>query len=151
MWRVLTSVLVVLVLASGCSNDGTEDTELGESLAPTEVALAADEAFRSVPGGYDDCGATVLTSGWPTTTIFNPEVSARCIVNAADSGISAQYATWGRDGVGGIVGTIIRVNGPGDITFIEYGVDADGNVDSADTPCQRLTVESFEPPGCDSN
>jgi hypothetical protein len=83
--------------------------------------------------------------------MFNPEVAAGCNVAAAAAGSPAQYAFWGRDGVGGIAGTIIRVEGPGEITFIEYTVDEDGDSASAETPCQELAIISFEPPGCSVN
>jgi hypothetical protein len=154
MWRFGALVVAVLVAGAGCSDNNPEGAESTspadptESTAPTDAALAAGEAFRVVPGGHDDCGATVLTSGWPTTTAFNSEIAAQCIVAAAVSGDPAQYAVWGRDGRGGIVGTIIRVDGPDMIVFIDFAVDPEGRTDSSDAPCRELASSPFAPPVC---
>ena len=155
MWRGVGAAVVLVALA-GCSGESTEVTQpttgaqRSDSAVPTETALAAGEAFRMVPAGYDDCDDTVLTSGWPTTMPYNSEVSAQCIVDAADAGAPAQYAFWGRDGVGGIVGTIIRVNATNDITFVDFTIDADGITDSFSTSCSELATNPFEPPVCGS-
>lgn len=144
------AALVSLSLLSACSNGGSVDTEPTESLAPTDAALAANERFLEVPNDLLDCGATVLTSGWPTTTVFNPEISSRCILDAAQAKEPAQYAYWGRDGTGGITGVVIRVNELSPITVVEYSVDAAGGLDSAEEPCAALETESLEPPQCAS-
>ncbi len=90
-----------------------------EGTAPTPAALEADTAIRAIPDDYTDCGDTNLSSGWPTTTAFFPEVDAECIMAATDSGEPSQHSFFGRDNQGGINGTILRVNGPGgDITRI---------------------------------
>ncbi len=61
----------------------------------------------------------------------------------------ALYAYYGRDDIGGINGTVLRVNGPDDITMIEYHIGPDGGVDSTETTCSSLRVPSFTPPVCD--
>ncbi len=164
--RLMVLLAAIVVLVAGCGDDATEETEpvdgssaptqaateqtepAATDSAPTQTAMDSNEEFLAVPGGYADCGATILTSGWPTTTAFNPELSSECILDAAGAGDTAQQAFWGRDNVGGIDGTILRVEGPGEITSIAYHVDPDGNVASSQQECSALESISFEPPSC---
>ncbi|NNF11415.1 MAG: hypothetical protein HKN74_14145, partial [Acidimicrobiia bacterium] len=115
------AVFVIGILTLGlasCSTSDTTATTADPSVGTpaTDQALAAAEAFRAVPDGYQDCGHTNLTSGWPTTTIFNAEIGAVCITDAAASGTRSQQSFSGRDNAGGLDGRIVRVEGIEDIT-----------------------------------
>jgi hypothetical protein len=125
----------------------TASTTLDDGMPPSDEALTADEAMRVVPDGYVDCGTVVLTSGWPTTTIFAPDAAA-CILDAADRGRPAQQAFTGRDQTGGMEGWLIRVDGPAGITMVEYRIDADGGTTSAETSCTTLETTPMGPPVC---
>jgi hypothetical protein len=147
------ALLVAAVLMSGCGTDtgASSSTQADDPGVPTEAALAANEIFIvSMPDGYADCGATVLTSGWPTTTAFNPESALTCLNDAIATGTPSQYAYWGRDGTGGITGAIIRVQEDTPIEFIEYSVDAVGTVTSQQRTCSELTSGFQQPPICAS-
>ncbi len=149
--RLGVAALVALaILLTACDDGSSEETEgLGPSEAPTERALEANEDHLRTPTGLVDCGSTVMTSGWPTTTAFNPSVSATCIMDAAEKGEPAQYSYWWRDGSGGLHGVIIRVNGPEDLRAMEYTISADGIVEGVFDPCDALEVVDGEPPFCE--
>jgi hypothetical protein len=168
MRGVYTSALAVMVAAVvlvGCSDtteepDATAGAESSVSVEqtdpllgtpPTAEAEATNNDFILVPVDVLDCGTSILTSGWPTTTVFVAEIEAECILAAAKSGTPAQQTFWGRDDRGGIDGTIIRVDGPGAVTAVDYDIDPEGNLISGDTTCQELSVGSFEPPACLTN
>jgi hypothetical protein len=165
VYRSAAAVMVAAVVLVGCS-DTTEETDATagaeSSVAveqtdpllgtpPSAEAEAMNNDFILVPGDLLDCGTSILTSGWPTTTVFVAEIAAECILAAANSGTAAQHTFWGRDDRGGIDGTIIRVDGPGAITAVDYYIDPEGNLTSSDTTCQELSVGSFEPPACLTN
>ncbi len=145
-------VFVILTLAgAGCSlrSSGPSTTiDPGLGVAPTQAALDADEVMRQVPSGYVDCGTTVLSSGWPSTTAYVSEQSAACIVEAASAGSRAQHAYTHRDHAGGIEGTIIRVEGSASILMLTYHIDDQGNATTTDVTCEALDVPQFEPPVC---
>ena len=138
----------MLVLLTACSDGSTEETEPTGSIAPTEEAMSVNDELLLVPSGYRDCGITVTTSGWPTTTAYNAEYSAGCIVESAESGTAAQYAYWGRDGGGGLQGVIVRVADGGSIELMEYHIDSTGVLDGVFDPCSGLVSGEFEPPVC---
>ncbi len=145
-WGIV--VLIVGLLAACGDNPAGEDEDPGGSQPPTEEAMAANAEFLAPPIGYEDCGTTVMTSGWPTTTSYNAEISARCILDAADVNSLAQYGYWSRDGRGGIQGVVIKVNAASPLTVTEYGVDSEGAVSSVSENCSLLTSDSFQPPSC---
>ena len=89
-----------------------------------------------------------MTSGWPTTTVYNPEIAATCILDASAARSLAQYAYWYRDGGGGIYGVLIRVNAASPITVTEYGISPDGELARSDSDCSLLSSGGFEPPFC---
>ena len=143
--------VVLIVVGAGCAlrSDGpstTVDPALG--VAPTQLALDADTTMREVPSGYRDCGTTVLSGGWPSTTVYVSEQSAAWIVEAANAGSLAQHAYTHRDHAGGINGTIIRVEGPASILMLTYHIDDQGNPTTTDVACETLDVPQFEPPVC---
>jgi hypothetical protein len=145
------TLFIVAALLAGCGTDqaASSTTEQVDPGVPTGAALAANEVFIvSMPDGYADCGTTVLTSGWPTTTVFNPETTLTCLNDAIASGTPSQYAYWGRDGTGGIEGVIIRVQAEAPIALIAYSVDATGAVTSQERTCSQLTSGIQEPPTC---
>ena len=147
-------IVVVLWLASalaGCSLRGTGPSttiDPGNSIPPTQAAVEADEAMRVVPDGYLDCGTTSLTSGWPTTTMYVGEISAVCILDAANAGVPAQYSYTSRDNAGGVTGTILRVDGVEMIVELDYRVDDEGNPTTTELTCTSLTGDDHEPPSC---
>ena len=145
-WGV--TVLLACLIAACAETPVEVDDDAAVSEPPTEAATAANSDFLEPPIGYEDCGTTVMTSGWPTTTAYNAEISARCILNASDVNRLAQYAYWYRDGNGGIHGVLIRVNAASPMTVTEYGVDSAGVVSSVDESCRLLTGDGFEPPSC---
>lgn len=156
MRRLIVTLALALLVAS-CSGGGTSTTSEGETTlptnpddptAPTSGALAANEGFLAIPVGFADCGISVLTSGWPTTTAFNPETDLACLSEAIASQIPSQYAYWGRDGSEGISGVIIRVNESSPLTFIDYTVDPSGNVESTVYTCVDLETDFARPPVC---
>lgn len=112
--------------------------------APTEAAIDAANAFTQTPVGYVDCGVSVLTSGWPTTTMYVAEV-ATCILEAVEP---AHYAYWGRDQLGGAEGAVIRLEASGKFLQIDFRVDDQGDIDSEQSTCSSLTSDPFEPPRC---
>lgn len=142
------ALAVLAIVAGACSNSASEETEPTGSVAPTEQAMAANDELLRIPAGLADCGTTVLTSGWPTTTAFNPEVSASCIMSAVETGVPSQYAYWFRDGAGGLQGVIVRVEGPDSLLFMEYNVDEAGILTGLFEPCAGLETVGFNPPGC---
>ncbi|MBT8202436.1 MAG: hypothetical protein KJO87_03930 [Acidimicrobiia bacterium] len=147
------AVFVIGILTLGlasCSTSDTTATTADPSVGTpaTDQALAAAEAFRAVSDGYQDCGHTNLTSGWPTTTIFNAEIGAVCITDAAASGTRSQQSFSGRDNAGGLDGRIVRVEGIEDITVITYHVEPEGTVSSDQITCAELVAPSNEPPSC---
>ncbi len=153
-WAV---VLAIALVAAGCSGGGsstttevqtTASTAPDDPTAPTSESLAANEGFLTLPTGFADCGATILTSGWPTTTVFNDEITLSCLNDAIASQTASQYVYWGRDQTGGISGLIIRVNTLGVLTVIDYTVDAAGNVESSDQTCAELQSGMGQPPVC---
>ena len=151
----LAVVMMVAIVMGACSaSDDPGVTEPGEGSAatagdgtPSDPALTADETMRAVPDGYVDCGTVVLTSGWPTTTIFTPDAAA-CILDAADRGRPSQQAFTGRDHTGGMEGWLIRVEGPEAITMVSYRIDADGGTATATTSCTSLETSPIGPPVC---
>ena len=124
------------------TTDGTNGTP------PSEAAFAADAAMQALPEGYADCGTVSLSSGWPTTTAYFAEVRGQCIAEALVSGDPAQQSFSGRDDAGGIVGTIVRVNGPRDVVVIDYRIDVNGTVASSETTCADLDSAGIGPPTC---
>ena len=149
MRRGVAVLAVLAVLVSSCDDGSSEETEpAGASQPPTERALFANEEHLRTPAGFADCGSTVMTSGWPTTTAFNPEISAQCIMDAALLGQPSQYSYWWRTGAGGLQGVVIRVAGPDDIRAMEYTVGADGILDGVFEPCSSLEIIHGEPPFC---
>ncbi len=158
--RAVVIVLIVLavVLASCAGSSSTSSTATTYPLVEDEtgtpvpdVTRQADEEFRAVPDGYADCGSTNLASGWPTTTAFFTDPGATCIIEAATAGEPSQQVFYGRDADGGIQGWIYRVQGPGDITLIEYYVDVDGEITSEDTACVRLGSSFSGLPPCETS
>lgn len=115
-----------------------------EDGAPTEAAVAADREFRAVPDGFEDCDSVVLTSGWPTTSVY-VESRNDCILEAATAGTPAQFSYTGRDLAGGMAGTILRVLEPGEILMIDYAVSPSGAVTEEETTCSELTTENLLP------
>lgn len=150
--RRLAVVLGIGLLTASCAlrASDTPTTVSGQDVPPTELAQDADESIRVVPDGYADCGTTLLSSGWPTTTAYLPEVSASCIVEAVATGNRAQYSYTQRDNAGGIQGTIVRVEGQGSVTELSYTVDAEGNSTTVRVTCASLLVADFAPPVCDA-
>jgi hypothetical protein len=156
--RVFIAVIAVALLLAACSGTGTTSTTgTGSSsspagpddpTAPTEDSLAANESFLAVPAGYQDCGETVLTSGWPTTTLYFAETELACINDAIASHTPSQYVYWGRDGNGGVTGTIIRVNPTGPLSVIGYTVDSTGTVVSSERSCADIAGDVGQPPVC---
>jgi hypothetical protein len=150
----LTLALALLVAACSSGTSTTTEPETtqpanpDDPTAPSSVALAANEGFLAIPVGFADCGVSVLTSGWPTTTAFNPETDLACLNEAIDSRLPSQYAYWGRDESGGISGVIIRVNESSPLTFVDYAVDASGNVESTVYTCVDLETDVARPPIC---
>lgn len=136
--------LLALVLLSAC---GAVAQGPGTDALPAAV-LDADAAVRSVPDGWLACGDTNLASGWPTTTIYLPQVAAQCIVEAAGSGDPAQHAVYGRTGDGGITGSVIRVDGPGSVVIVNYAIDPQGGMTSTQTACSSLELPPLAPPVC---
>lgn len=136
------------------ASDTTQDTapsgttattvSIPEDGAPTDEAVAADQEFRVVPDGFADCDSVVLTSGWPTTSVY-VESRNDCILEAAASGTPAQYSYTGRDLAGGMAGTILRVLGPGEILMIDYAVSPSGTVTDEETTCAELTTQELLP------
>lgn len=158
MMRHLLVIVLVGVVAAGCGAGASASTDQpvtttsaadpDDPSAPTDASLAANDGFLVVPDGYADCGSSILTSGWPTTTVFNPEVELTCLNEAIGSNTSSQYAYWGRDGAGGIDGTIIRVNASQPLTFIDYTVDSSGNVGNRIYACVELESDIAQLPVC---
>ena len=117
--------------------------------APTEAALAADAAQRAVPAGRLDCGSVIITAGWPTTVPADT-TGARCIVDAAQQGVPAQYAVTGRDFEGGMAGRVFEVDEPGPISVTIYSVSPEGNVGTSGNGCGSLRfVENSPTPVCE--
>ena len=161
-------VAILAITFASCSSSDTAGTTAGSTATTadpsvgtpaTDQAVAAGEAFRAAPDGYRDCGHTNLSSGWPTTTVFNSEIGAVCISDAATSGTQAQQSFSGRDNAGGLDGRIVRVQGIEEITVITYHVDPrsalyrvdpDGTVSSDQVTCRRLVFPISEPPSCGS-
>ena len=129
------------------STEATVSGDLTDG-APTGAALEADHMLRVVPEGVTDCGTVTLTSGWPTTTAFLPEMSASCVIEAAEAGQRAQQSFNGRDNHGGLTGTILIVNGPGDVVEATYTIDPAGEVESVEHRCNSLPINSLQPPTC---
>lgn len=130
-----------------CATTGIDvaDIDVG---APTAAAVAADRVIREVPAGYDSCGSIVTTAGWPTTIPVGPEAAA-CILGTANEGIAAQFSVTGRDFEGGMVGTVIRVEEDGSISYIDYQVSPGGTVTETERPCSSFVLEPNSPvPGC---
>ncbi len=148
--KALIALLVIGMLAAACGTSSEpSSTEPGDPGVPTEAALAANEVFLvEMPAGYADCGATVLTSGYPTTTVFNPDVSLTCLNAAIESGTPSQYAYWGRDGTGGISGAVVRLGEDASLTVIDYRVDSEGKVASTSQQCDELESDVMQPPVC---
>jgi len=148
--KAIVTLLVIGMLAAACgTSSAPSTTEPEDPGMPTEVALAANEVFLvEMPAGYADCGATVLTSGWPTTTAFNPDTSLSCLNAAIESGTPSQYAYWGRDGTGGISGSVVRLKEDASLTVIDYHVDSEGNVSSTSQDCHELKTDVMQPPVC---
>ena len=142
--------LVLLAIAIGACSDqnATPSTDTGDGTPASELAVAADQEMRAVPDGYVDCGSVSLRSGWPTTTVFNTEMQGECITQAAASGEPSQQAFSGRNNEGGIVGSIVRVNGPDDLAVIDYHIDPAGSVTSSETTCTGLDTSGIGPPTC---
>ncbi len=116
---------------------------------PTEAALAADRDMRRVPAGYEDCGSTIPTSGWPTTTVALPG-RTDCILAAAVAGSPASYSVTGRDHAGGMRGVIYRVDGPGLFQVIRYQTTTTGALtDSVESCADFIAPESqYDEPTC---
>jgi hypothetical protein len=157
MTRHLLIVVLVALLATACNAPSsastdqpatTSATDPDDPSAPTGGSLAANEGFLVVPDGYEDCGASILSSGSPTTTVFDPEVELTCLNEAIESNTPSQYAYWGRDEAGSITGTIIRVNASQPFTLIDYTVDSAGNVDSSVYECFELESDDDQLPVC---
>lgn len=151
-------VVILAIALASCSSTNTNETTASTPATTadpsvgtpaTGQALAAGEAFRAVPGGYLDCGHTNLSSGWPTTTVFNSEIGAVCITEAARTGTPSQQSFSGRDNAGGLDGRILRVEGASEIKMISYHIDPNGAVSSTEMTCQELTEPISEPPLCD--
>ncbi len=151
-------VILAIGLASCSSTDTTKTTtdttattaDSSVGTPATDQALAAGEAFRAVPDGYLDCGHTNLSSGWPTTTVFDSEIGAVCITEAARTRTPSQQSFSGRDNAGGLDGRILRVEGASEVTMITYHIEPDGAVSSTRVTCQELTEPISEPPLCSS-
>jgi len=150
-WKILVvaTTLGCLVLA-GCMDpnsqaDQTTSTadDAGGSLEPTEAALAANAEFLLVPAEFTDCGETITTSGWPTTTMaFGVDP---CILESSETGQPASYGIWGRDHRGGIDGVHYTVGGPDEAAAVAYHVAADGTVTIVQTQdCRALVAGSSE-------
>ena len=146
---IVVGVVMFSATACGTSDQRADPTTVGDSGIPaSDSAVAADEALRAVPDGYTDCGSVSLSSGWPTTTMYSAEMRGQCIADAQVSGDPAQQAFSGRDNIGGIVGTITRVNGLGDFTVINYRIDEAGSATTTETTCTEFDTESSGPPTC---
>jgi hypothetical protein len=148
--RALITLLAIGMLVAACgTSPEPSSTEPEDPGVPTEAALAANEVFLvEMPAGYADCGATVLTSGYPTTTAFNPDVSLTCLNRAIETGTPSQYAYWGRDGTGGISGAVVRLGEDASFTVIDYRVDSEGKVTSTSQQCDELGPDVMQPPVC---
>lgn len=149
----LVSLLIALVLiaisATACDDrSSVSSTDDADGTPVSDLAVAADEEARLVPAGYADCGSVNLTSGWPTTTVFNVAAQGECITQAEASGEPAQHAFSGRDNEGGMVGSIVRVSGPEDVTVISYHIDPEGVVTISTTTCVGLQTSGIGPPTC---
>ncbi len=153
-WMLATTACVSNSSVDTGASDPTRDTapadtsattvSIPEDGAPTEAAVAADREFRVVPEGFADCDSVVLTSGWPTTSVYL-ESRNDCLLDAATAGTPAQYSYTGRDLAGGMTGTILRVLGPGEIRMINYAVSPSGTVTDAETTCAELTTQDLLP------
>jgi hypothetical protein len=144
-------VALVLITISACAGDdqsSVASTDDADGTPASDLAVAADEETRLVPAGYADCGSVNLTSGWPTTTVFNVAAQGECIIQAETSGEPTQQAYSGRDNEGGMVGSIVRVSGPEDATVIDYHIDPEGVVTISTTTCVGLQTSGIGPPTC---
>ncbi|MGI9666534.1 MAG: hypothetical protein ACR2N2_05465 [Acidimicrobiia bacterium] len=144
-------VLVGLALFCACTSadeSSAPTTNGADGTPPSEAAVEANEAMQALPDGYADCGTVSLSSGWPTTTAYFAEVRGQCIAEAVITGNPSQQAFSGRDNEGGIVGTIVRVNGPGDIVVVDYRIDVTGTVASSESRCAKLDSTGVGPPTC---
>ena len=153
--RVVTLRVVamaVLIISAGCTNSGVGDTTTTDATvgnSPTEAAQQANNEIRAVPDGHFDCD----TAGPPYTTttlgeFFAREVLGRCIFDAAGSGEPAVQSFYAGDNAGGIDGTIVRIDGPNDITVTTYHIDDAGHSNSTDTECPDLAASPTSPPMC---
>jgi hypothetical protein len=120
--------------------------DASDPTSPTQAAVTADQVERVVPTGYEDCGSVRVTAGWPTTFAFFG--STDCILAAAAAGTPAQYSTSARDFIGGMTGTIFRVESLERITVIRYEVNQFGSVEVIDTETCTALVEKFPTPEC---
>ena len=141
---VLALAVAIVVFGTACSADDAAPTDT----PPTDAALEANAAFTTAPEGVLDCGSVALSSGWPTTTVFIAYGAGTCILEAVDDGTPAQQAYWQRDNEGGIVGSLVRVDGPSAITETSYTIDANGDLESATVTCSGLDVPNTGPPSC---
>jgi hypothetical protein len=124
----------------------------GGSVGPTDEVLATVEALPELVGDddWDDCGLRWLTSGFPTTTAWQPWPDEGCLAAAHAQGRGARQWFFSRDGDGGAAGWALEMDESGLVTQTDVAYAPDASVERSSTTCTvaELELGFAMPPRC---